>query len=52
MSRDSLLSMVFKLTVTAEQRWRRLKGSERVGEVLRGVVFKDGVNEEEHERAA
>lgn len=51
-SRDSMLSMVFKLAVTAEQRWRRLNGSERVGEVLKGVVFKDGVNEEAHERAA
>ena len=51
-SRESMLSMVFKLAITAEQRWRRLKGAERVGEVLRGVVFKDGVNEEEHERAA
>jgi len=51
-SRDSMLSMVFKLAVMAEQRWRRLKGSERVGEVLRGVVFKDGMNEEEHAHAA
>jgi putative transposase len=51
-SRESMLSMVFKLAVAAEQRWRRLKGSERVGEVLRGVVFKDGVNEAAHERAA
>jgi putative transposase len=51
-SRESMLSMVFKLAVVAEQRWRRLKGSERVGEVLRGVVFTNGVNEEEHARAA
>ena len=51
-SRESMLSMVFKLTVVAEQRWRRLKGSERVGEVLRGMVFRDGVTEEEQERAA
>ncbi|WHZ15311.1 MAG: Transposase, wcw_0483 family [Nitrospira sp.] len=51
-SRESMLSMVFKLAVVAEQRWRRLKGSKRVGEVLRGVVFKNGVNEEEQERAA
>ena len=51
-SRESLLSMVFKLAVVAEQRWRRLKGAERVGEVLRGVVFRDGMNEEEHARAA
>lgn len=51
-SRESMLSMVFKLAVVAEQRWRRLKGAERVGEVLRGVVFRDGMNEEEHARAA
>ena len=44
--------MVFKLAIVAEQRWRRLKGSERVGEVLRGVIFRDGVNEEVQERAA
>jgi hypothetical protein len=30
--------MVFKLAVEAEQRWRCLKGAERVGEVLRGVA--------------
>jgi transposase-like protein len=51
-SRESMLSMVFKLAIVAEQRWRRLKGSERVGEVLRGVIFRDGVNEEVQERAA
>ena len=51
-SRESMLSMVFKLAVVAEQRWRRLKGAGRVGEVLRGLVFRDGVNEEEQERAA
>jgi transposase-like protein len=51
-SRESMLSMVFKLAVVAAQRWRRLKGSERVGEVLRGMVFRDGVNEEERARAA
>ena len=44
--------MFFKLAVVAEQRWRRLKGSERVGGVLWGVVFRDGVNEEAQERAA
>ena len=50
-SRDSMLAMVFKLAITAQQRWRRLKGSERLGEVLEGIVFQDGVRKEE-ERAA
>ena len=44
--------MVFKLAIVAEQRWRRLKGAERVGEVVRGVLFRDGGNEEGQERAA
>ena len=45
------LAMVFKLAITAQQRWRRLKGSERLGEVLEGIVFQDGFRKEE-ERAA
>ncbi|EQD76034.1 transposase mutator type [mine drainage metagenome] len=50
-SRESMLSMVFKLAITAQQRWRRLKGSERLGEILSGIIFRNGVREEE-ERAA
>lgn len=50
-SRESMLAMVFKLAITAQQRWRRLKGSERLGEILEGIVFQDGVRKEE-ERAA
>lgn len=42
-SRASILSMVFKLTKSAEHRWRHLKGSERIAQVITGVVFKDGV---------
>lgn len=50
-SRESMLAMVFKLAITAQQRWRRLKGSERLGEILEGIVFRNGVRKEE-ERAA
>ena len=46
-----MLAMVFKLAITVQQRWRRLKGSERLREVLEGIVFQDGVRKEE-ERAA
>ena len=42
-SRTSILSMVFKLAKSAEQRWLKLKGSERLAEVITGVVFRDGV---------
>jgi putative transposase len=45
-SRASILSMVFKLTKSAEQRWLKLRGPERIAEVIRGVQFKNGVREE------
>ena len=45
-SRASILSMVFKLTQSAEQRWLKLRGVERIAEVVSGVQFKNGVREE------
>ena len=42
-SRATTLAMVFKLAQSAEKRWRKLKGYELLGEVVRGVIFKDGV---------
>lgn len=45
-SRTSILSMVFKLTKSAEQRWLKLRGPERIAEVVRGVQFKNGVRED------
>lgn len=45
-SRASILSMVFKLTKSAEQRWLKLRGVERIAEVVSGIQFKNGVREE------
>ena len=45
-SRASILSMVFKLTQSAEQRWLKLRGAELIAEVVRGVQFKNGVRED------
>jgi len=42
-SRDTVLSMVFKLAQSAEKRWRRLQGYELLGDVITGVKFKDGI---------
>ncbi len=44
-SRAALLAMVFKLTKTAEQNWRTLKGHARLAQVIQGVKFKDGLQE-------
>jgi putative transposase len=51
-SRAGILAMVFKLTKSAEQRWRKLKGAERLAQVIKGVRFKDGLQEEAQRIAA
>jgi len=44
-SRTACLTMVFKLALAAEKRWRRLNGSALLPEVIGGVRFIDGVKE-------
>lgn len=51
-SRAGILAMVFKLTKSAEQGWRKLKGATLLGQVIKGVRFKDGLQEEAHRIAA
>ena len=51
-SRADILAMVFKLTKCAEQKWRKLKGRARLAQVVQGVCFKDGLQEEETQRIA
>jgi putative transposase len=51
-SRAGILAMVFKLTKSAEQGWRKLKGAALLGQVIKGVRFKDGLQEEAHRIAA
>jgi len=40
--RVACLTMVFKLAQAAERKWRKLNGYELLGDVIRGVQFKDG----------
>ena len=42
LSRETALAMVFKLARSAERRWRRLDGTERLAQVIAGVRFRDG----------
>ena len=44
-SRTACLTMVFKLALAAEKRWRRLNGSALLPDVIRGMRFVDGVKE-------
>jgi putative transposase len=41
LSRETALAMVFQLAKSAERHWRRLNGSERLAEIVRGVRFRD-----------
>ncbi|MGD9950875.1 MAG: IS256 family transposase, partial [Desulfobulbus sp.] len=36
------LAMVYKLGMSAEKKWRKLRGFKLLADVIRGVQFKDG----------
>ncbi len=42
-TRSTFLGLAFKLVQEAEKSWRRIRGVERIAELLSGTVFKDGV---------
>ena len=42
-TRDACLAMVFKLAQSAERKWRKLNGHALLGDVIRGLRFKDGI---------
>lgn len=41
-SREAGLAMAFKLARTAESHWRKLNGSEKIKDLIDGIVFVDG----------
>ena len=41
-SREAGLAMAFKLATKAESRWRKLNGSEKLQDLIDGIVFVDG----------
>jgi len=51
-SRAGMLAMVFKLTKAAEQNCRLLKGHRLLVQLVQGVKFKDGLQEDAHKVAA
>lgn len=44
-SRETTLSMIFKLAQSAEKKWRKLQGHKLLGEVIIGIRFKDGIRD-------
>jgi putative transposase len=49
-SRASILSTVFKLSKSAEQRWLKLRGTEMIAKVITGVQFKNGIEVQKNVR--
>jgi len=45
-SRIACLTMVFKLALSAQRKWRTLNGATLLADVIEGVVFEDGVKKE------
>ncbi len=43
LTRDGMLAMIFKLGLSAERSWRRLRGFEWLAKVVNGVKFRDGI---------
>ena len=42
-SREGMLTMIYKLGLCAEKRWRRIRGFNHLAKVIAGVKFKDGI---------
>lgn len=45
-SRIACLTMVFKLAVSAQQRWRTLNGATLLVDVIKGEMFEDGIRKQ------
>ena len=53
-TRKTMLSMIYKMGMSAEKSWKRLRGFRQLGQVIEGVQFKDGkqvINEHSREAA-
>ena len=49
LSKKTGLAMVFKLAMAAQEKWPRLRGSNYVADVVRGIIFKDGIKQNQQQ---
>jgi len=45
LSRKTGLAMAFKLMMSAQNKWRKLDGANRMPEIIEGIAFKDGIKQ-------
>jgi putative transposase len=43
LSHKTGLGMAFKLMMSAQVKWRKLDGANRMPEIIQGIEFKDGI---------
>ena len=51
-SKGTVLPLVFKLVQSAQKRWLRIRGFKRLGDVIEGVQFKDGLRVDKTDAAS
>ena len=52
LTRDGMLSLIFKLGMSAEKNWRRLRGFQWLAKVIDGIKFHDGIEVQQRVRKA
>jgi putative transposase len=45
LNRKTTLAMVFRLIMSAKNKWRKISGENRLPKVIQGVEFKDGIKQ-------
>jgi len=45
LNRKTGLAMAFKLMMSAQEKWRKLDGANRMPEIIQGIAFKDGIKQ-------
>ena len=50
-TRRTMLSMIYKMGMSVETSWRRLRGFRQLGKVIEGTKFNDGIEVIEDSRA-
>ena len=45
LSRKTGLAMTYKLMMSAQSKWRKLDGANRMPEIIQGIAFKDGIKQ-------
>lgn len=51
-TRQTMLGLAYKLAMSAEPNWRKLRGFKHLAKIITGVKFKDGIETQEPDRSA